>query len=69
MRLNRNRVSKTGHALKEGDILTLALYSGVRVIKVLGFAEKRGPASTAQRLYKDVVPLQTAASAAENLSA
>ena len=54
VRLNRVRVSKTGHAVKDGDILTLTLYSGVRVIRVLGAAQRRGPASAAQKLYEDV---------------
>ena len=60
MRLNRNRLSKTGHVVKEGDILTLTLYSGVRVIMVLGIAERRGPAKEAQKLYEDVAekPMQ-----------
>ena len=60
VRLNRIRVSKTGHALKQGDVLTLTLYSGVRVIRVLGAAERRGAAQDAQKLYQDVT---------ENLSA
>ena len=55
MRLNRIRIAKTGHAVKDGDILTLTLYSGVRVIKVLGTAERRGPAKEAQKLYEDVM--------------
>jgi ribosome-associated heat shock protein Hsp15 len=54
VRLNRNRVSKNGQNLKAGDVLTLTLYSGVKVIKVLGEAERRGPASAAQALYEDL---------------
>jgi len=54
VRLNRNRVSKTSQAVKEGDILTITLYSGVRVVKVLGEAERRGPATAAQKLYADL---------------
>ena len=56
VRLNRIRVSKTGHAVKPGDILTLTLYSGVRVIRVLGEAERRGAATAAQALYEDLPP-------------
>lgn len=54
VRLNSKRLTKTGHVVKAGDFLTLTLYSGARVIKVLGIAERRGPASTAQKLYEDV---------------
>lgn len=69
VRLNSNRIAKTGHAIKRGDILTLTLYSGVRVIRVLGLAEKRGPATAAQLLYENLAVHQTAASADENLGA
>ena len=69
MRLNRVRITKSGHALKEGDILTLTLYSGVRVIKVLGAAERRGPASVAQGLYEEIAGQPTASEPFENLSA
>ena len=54
MRLNRVKVTKIGHALKEGDVLTLVLHGSIRVIKVLGSAEKRGPASAAMELYEDL---------------
>lgn len=69
VRLNRNRVSKTGQTVKEGDVLTLTLYSGVRVIKVLGAAEKRGPASAAQQLYEEIASQPTASETRQNLSA
>ena len=54
VRLNRIRVSKTGHPVKYGDVLTLTLYSGVRVVKVLGTSDRRGPSAQAQKLYEDV---------------
>ena len=54
VRVNRNRVSKNGQALKPGDVLTLTLYSGVKIIRVLAEAQRRGPASTAQGLYEDL---------------
>ena len=62
IRLNRIRVSKTGHAVKPGDILTLTLYSGVRVIRILGEAERRGAATAAQALYEDLTAQHTAGS-------
>ena len=68
VRLNRVRVSKIDHAVKEGDILTLTLYSGVRVVRVLGVAERRGATSVAQRLYEELAG-QPIASTSENLSA
>ena len=69
VRLNRVRITKTGHAIKEGDILTLTLYSGVRVIKVLGTAERRGPESAAQRLYEEIAGPPITSETRENLSA
>jgi ribosome-associated heat shock protein Hsp15 len=56
VRLNRVRVTKIGHALKSGDVLTLELYGHIRVVKVLGEAEKRGAASDACQLYQDLMP-------------
>ena len=58
MRLNRVKVTKIGHALKEGDVLTLVLHGAIRVIKVLGSAEKRLPASAAIALYEELSPEQ-----------
>ena len=69
VRLNRVRVSKTGHPVKEGDILTLTLHSGVRIIKVTGEAERRGPATEARKLYEDVAENRTPDQDAQNHSA
>ena len=69
VRLNRVRITKTGHAIKQGDILTLTLYSGVRVIKVLGAAERRGSASIAQQLYEEIAGQPITSETRENLSA
>lgn len=54
VRLNRVKVAKIGHPLKEGDVLTLVLHGHIRVIKVLGVAEKRGPAAAATQLYQEL---------------
>ena len=69
VRLNRIRLTKTGHAVKAGDVLTLTLYSGVRVIKVLGAAERRGPANAAQKLYEEIAGQPTTPETHQNLSA
>ncbi|WP_281432949.1 RNA-binding S4 domain-containing protein [Aestuariivirga litoralis] len=69
VRLNSQRITKPAHALKPGDILTLNLPREVRVIRVLGEAEKRGPATQAQQLYEDLAPQPSHASAPENLGA
>jgi ribosome-associated heat shock protein Hsp15 len=57
VRLNGVRVDKPGHAIKPGDVLTLARPVGGRgaeimAVRVLALAERRGPASEAQNLYE-----------------
>lgn len=39
--------------MKPGDIVTVALDSRVRVLKVLGFALRRGPAEAGRALYEE----------------
>ena len=54
VRLNGTRETAPGHAVKAGDVLTIALDRGVRVLKVLGFSERRGDAAAARVLYEDL---------------
>jgi ribosome-associated heat shock protein Hsp15 len=54
VRLNKLRVSKCSHVVKPDDVLTLALGGTVRVIRVLGEAERRGSAVVANTLYEDL---------------
>lgn len=60
-RVNANRVSKPGHAVGEGDVLTFAQGKRIRVVRVLALGHRRGPASEAQDLYLDLEPLPPAA--------
>ena len=74
LRLNRAKISKPGHSLKVGDILTFALHGQVHVVKVLAEAERRGPATQARSLYEELPqtatqPRQTVSSDAEKVSA
>jgi len=54
VRINGAREKAPGHAVKAGDVVTVALDRSVRVLKVLGFAERRGDAAAAQVLYDDL---------------
>ena len=54
VRINGVRQTAPGHAVKPGDVLTIALDRTVRVLRVLGFAERRGDASAARVLYDDL---------------
>ena len=53
VRLNRGKVLKPGHAVAPGDVLTLALDSRVRVLKIAACAQRRGSAPEAQKLYSE----------------
>ncbi len=55
-RINRERTRKPGHSVKEGDVLTFAQGRDIRVIKVEGLGERRGPATEARLLYTDLDP-------------
>jgi ribosome-associated heat shock protein Hsp15 len=54
VRINGVREKAPGHAVKAGDVVTVGLDRGARVLKVLGFAERRGDASAARVLYEDL---------------
>ena len=54
VRLNGQRVRTPGKTVRVGDVLTLALERQVRVLRVLGMAERRGPFVEAQLLYEDL---------------
>jgi ribosome-associated heat shock protein Hsp15 len=54
VRINGVREKAPGHGVKAGDVLTIALDRTVRVLKVIGFAERRGDASAARLLYDDL---------------
>ncbi len=49
-------VTKAHHAVSPGDVLTFPLGRHVRVIRVVGLGERRGPAAEAQQLYEDLAP-------------
>ena len=59
VRVNGVRETAPGHAVKIGDVLTIGLDRTVRLLKVVGFSERRGDASAARVLYADLQePLQ-----------
>jgi ribosome-associated heat shock protein Hsp15 len=52
VRLNGLRVDKPGHVIRPGDVLTLGRGAEVMAVRVLALAERRGPATEAQKLYE-----------------
>lgn len=56
VRINRNRLDKPSATVKPGDVLTLTLGPTVRILEILAIGTRRGPASEAQLLYRDLAP-------------
>ena len=54
VRLNGKRVTAPGQLVRVGDVVTLALDRSVKVIEVQGFCERRGAATAARALYRDL---------------
>jgi ribosome-associated heat shock protein Hsp15 len=54
VRINSQRITAAGRGLRIGDVITLALDRSVRVVKVVGFSERRGSAPAARALYQDL---------------
>jgi ribosome-associated heat shock protein Hsp15 len=54
VRVNSVRVTAPGRDVKCGDVVTVTLYGGVRVLKVTGMAPRRGDASAASLLYEEI---------------
>jgi ribosome-associated heat shock protein Hsp15 len=56
VRVDRERETKAGAAVKRGQTLTITLPSRVLVLKVVGFVERRGSAEVAATTYEDLSP-------------
>ncbi len=54
VRINGQRVDSASRTVRMGDVLTIALPSRVRVLKVLGVAERRGSAKEASELHEEL---------------
>ena len=55
IRCNGERVQRADRPVAEGDVLTLPVGRGVRVIQIERLPERRGPASEAQSCYRERV--------------
>ena len=56
VRLNGRRIDGASQPVRVGDVVTVALDRSVRVLKVAGFAERRGSADIARAISQDLVP-------------
>lgn len=59
VRINREKIYKTSTIVRPGDVLTLSLGPRVVSIEVLGIGSRRGPASEAAKLYRDLAAPKT----------
>ena len=55
VRVNGARIDAPSRMVRAGDVITVALDRDVRVLKVRGFRDRRGPAGTGETLYEEVV--------------
>lgn len=56
IRVNRDKISSSSRAVKLGDVLTVPVGNVIRVLRVTGFAERRGSAADARLLFDDLAP-------------
>lgn len=56
VRVNREKIDNPAKLVRPGDVLTIPIGRGVKVLKILDPGERRGPAPEAQTLYEDMTP-------------
>jgi ribosome-associated heat shock protein Hsp15 len=54
VRVNGAREKSPGHGVKMGDVVTVGLDRSVRVLKVIGFSERRGDAQASRTLFEEL---------------
>lgn len=54
VRVNGARIDAPSRMVRGGDVITVALDRSVRVLKVTGFCERRGPAGSVKSLYQEL---------------
>ena len=59
VRINGARIDTSSRPVRPGDVVTIALDRNVRVLKVIGYAERRGGPDTIRALYEDLTPPAT----------
>jgi ribosome-associated heat shock protein Hsp15 len=54
LRINRQPTDKAHAKLRAGDVLTIGRAGGVVVVRIAGFARRRGPPEAARALYEEL---------------
>ena len=57
VRVNNERVKQPSRLVRPSDVITVALDRNVRILRVVGYAERRGSATDAGGLFEDLTPL------------
>jgi ribosome-associated heat shock protein Hsp15 len=50
------QAAKPARLVRPGDLLNVTMPPGKRIVRVVGLAERRGPAAQAATLYQDLTP-------------
>jgi ribosome-associated heat shock protein Hsp15 len=56
VRINRQKADKPAQLVRRGDVLTISLYSRVRILEVVAPGDRRGSAIDAAELFVDLTP-------------
>ena len=56
VRINGEKSNQASLAVKPDDVLTISLERSIKIVKILDCGTRRGPATEAQTLYKDMSP-------------
>jgi ribosome-associated heat shock protein Hsp15 len=54
VRVNGVRIDAPGRVVRTGDVITVALDRSVRVLKIVAFRVRRGPAGSGETLYEEL---------------
>jgi ribosome-associated heat shock protein Hsp15 len=54
VRVNGTRIHTASRQVRLGDVVTVAIDRGVRVLRVTGLKRRRGPAASTAALYEDL---------------
>ena len=65
VRINGQRIVQPSKSVRSGDVLTIALERDVRLLRIAGLADRRGPFEEARRLYDDLGAEQPGAGGGE----
>ncbi len=56
IRVDREKISSPSRKVSAGNVLTITRERDIKIIEILGIADRRGPFSQAQLLYNDMSP-------------